>query len=156
MALLVAPDIARSWRPRGAGRVAGASRVAAALTVLAFVVSNLLALRHEATTRHVRCAEHGEMMHGEAPLAARRTVEAAGQERAGRHSLLRGAGAATIHGHEHCALTSTTRDSRVDLRPPAIALAQIAISEIPAAAPRAANAHRDGLYRTAPKTSPPA
>ena len=35
-------------------------------------------------------------------------------------------------------------------------LAQIAISEIPAAAPRAANAHRDGLYRTAPKTSPPA
>ncbi|HET7504443.1 MAG TPA: hypothetical protein VFK02_25650 [Kofleriaceae bacterium] len=119
------------------------------------MASGLLGLRHEATTRHVRCVEHGELMHGDAPLAARLPVEVPGHGREGRQRLLRGAAGATLHGHEHCTLTSTTRDSRVDLRPPAIAQASIAISEVTAAAPQAPSAHRDGLYRTAPKTSPP-
>src|SRR4051812_25368150 len=39
------------------------SRVLTVLTALAFVVSGLIGLHHEATTSHATC-EHGELVHG--------------------------------------------------------------------------------------------
>jgi hypothetical protein len=126
-------------------------RVQAALTALAFVLSSLIGLIHEATTRHVRCAEHGELMHGDAAVASRAmTAEPE------RDCTVRGAVAATVHRHEHCSLTSTTRASRLVLRPPAVVPAPVAISDVASAAPRVIASRGDSLYRTAPKTSPPA
>jgi hypothetical protein len=61
-----------------------------------------------------------------------------------------------MHAHEHCSLTSTTRDSRVELRPPAIIPAPLATSDVADTTPRVAAARGDRVYRTAPKTSPPA
>jgi hypothetical protein len=126
-------------------------RVQAALTALAFVLSSLIGLVHEANTKHVRCAEHGEMMHGDQAATTRAAMRPPAPG-----SVVHDTTVATIHRHEHCALTSTTRDSRVELRPPAIVPAPLAISDVADAPARVAAAHRGALYRTAPKTSPPA
>jgi hypothetical protein len=125
-------------------------RIQAALTALAFVLSGLIGLVHEATTRHVRCAEHGELMHGDPAVATRAVIKAPGLD-----STVRDAGPA-IHRHEHCSLTSTTRASRVAVRPPAVVAAPVAISDVATATARAIVSPGDSLYRTAPKTSPPA
>jgi hypothetical protein len=64
--------------------------------------------------------------------------------------------AVASHGHEHCALISAMRASRVAPRPPAVASAPVAFNCLTVAvAPIVAAADR-ALYRTAPKTSPPA
>ena len=128
-------------------------RVQAALTALAFVLSSLIGLVHEATTKHVRCAEHGELMHGDPTVASRATNAAPAPARitAARDAALPG-----VHGHEHCSLTSTTRGAQVALKPPAIVPAPLAVSNVPEAAPRVVASRGDSLYRTAPKTSPPA
>jgi hypothetical protein len=126
-------------------------RVQAALTALAFVLSSMIGLIHEATTRHVRCAEHGEMMHGDATVASRAATRAPS-----RDSVVHDAPVAVMHRHEHCSLTSTTRTSRVATRPPAIVAAPVAISDVATATPCVIASRGDSLYRTAPKTSPPA
>ena len=126
-------------------------RVQAALTALIFVVSSLIGLVHEATTKHVRCAEHGELMHGDPAQAARATTTAPQ-----RDSVVRDVAATVPHRHEHCSLTSTTRDSRVELRGPVVAPAPLAISEVADGTHRIVTLRSDSVYRTAPKTSPPA
>lgn len=133
-----------------------ATRVHAAVTALVFVVSSLLGMVHEATTRHVRCAEHGELVDAAARPGepARRT---AAVERATDPSVVRDATApAARDGHEHCSLVSTIRASRIAARPPALQGAPIAISDVATAPPGAVTARATALYRTAPKTSPPA
>jgi hypothetical protein len=130
------------------------SRVQAALTALAFVLSSLIGMVHEATTRHVRCAEHGELVHAVATVAASATPATSPAD--DHDSIVRDLAATTRHGHEHCLLTSTTRESRIELRSPAIVTDHIAISDATVAVPRLAAGPRAGLYRTAPKTSPPA
>jgi hypothetical protein len=145
--LLAARDLGRVRRPGARLPI----RLQAALTAFAFVVSSLIGLVHEATTKHVRCAEHGELMHGD-PAQPTRTATVAPR----RDSVVRDVAATTPHRHEHCSLTSTTRDSRVELRGPVVAPAPLAISDVAGAAPRAAALPGDSLYRTAPKTSPPA
>jgi hypothetical protein len=127
-------------------------RVHAALTALAFVLSSLIGMVHEATTKHVRCAEHGELVHA----ASTTTTTTAATISADAASAVRDAPAAAIHGHDHCSLTSTTRDSRVELRPLAVTAARVAISDVATALPRPIAARGARLYRTAPKTSPPA
>jgi hypothetical protein len=130
-------------------------RVQAALTALAFVLSSLIGLIHEATTRHVLCAEHGELMHGD-PAVASQAANRAMTRAPGRDSTVHDAAAAAMHRHEHCSLTSTTRASRIAIRPPAIVPAPVAISDVADAARRVIASCGDSLYRTAPKTSPPA
>ncbi len=120
----------------------------AALTALAFVLASLFGILHEATTTHVRCAEHGELID--------RDTTVANTASAGHEATLRGGVAGTLQRHEHCSLTSATRDSRLVPYPPEIAAVQVAISGIATVVPRAVVARSSGLYRTAPKTSPPA
>jgi hypothetical protein len=122
--------------------------VQAALTALAFVLAGLFGIFHEAATTHVRCAEHGELIH--------RDATGANPERADRDTVLDDLRAEAVASHEHCTLTSATRESRLVPRPPAMAPAPVAVSCRSAATPRAMPVPGAGLYRTAPKTSPPA
>lgn len=121
--------------------------MAAALTALAFALSTLIGLVHEATTRHVQCAEHGEQIHSDAaPLALRTTAS----------RVQRPAGTAA-HGHDHCLIAAATRASRVAPSAPVIAApAPAHAAVLAAAAPDQALAPPRHVYRTAPKTSPPA
>lgn len=126
--------------------------------MLAFVVSSLIGVVHEARTMHVRCAQHGELMHGDAAAttAAARPGHAMAAARATEHEAARDRQAPITHGHEHCSLVSATRESRLVPRCPAIAATPIAVARLTAEARRAVAARADDVYRTAPKTSPPA
>jgi len=132
-----------------------ASRVHAALTVLAFLLSSLAGVVHEATTRHVACAEHGEQIDSDvsAPVtdAASVVTDATRTDR-----VVRGQPATTLHGHEHCLMVSATRASRIAPCTPALAATIVASTELPGATAAYAVVRHDSVYRTAPKTSPPA
>jgi hypothetical protein len=149
----------RAWR-LGAFRPARTSRWQAVLTMLAFVVSSLFGLIHEATTTHVRCAQHGELIDSDA--AVTHAVRSAPPGSAGAAEALDSVlsasdlpGAAR-HDHEHCSLISAMRESRVLPRPPAIVPAPVSVGDLAVAVPRTATSPGRVLYRTAPKTSPPA
>lgn len=134
---------------RSSARTSGIAngRIAAALTALAFALSTLIGLVHEATTRHVQCAEHGEQIHSDASPLARRVPANSLQQQTG----------ATEHGHEHCLLAAAHRSER--LAPSAPALASPTVDHatpLAAAQPDHALAPPRHVYRTAPKTSPPA
>jgi len=146
--LPASPDRTSAWRRSALGAVRPASRLQAALTALAFVLASLFGILHEAATAHARCAEHGELIHRDATVASTE-----GPTNAATLGELR---TEAIPGHEHCSLTSATRESRLVPRPPAIAPAPVASSAVVAATPRAVPARGGALYRTAPKTSPPA
>ena len=142
------------------------SRWQAALTALAFVLSSLFGLIHEATTQHVRCAQHGEMVDSDTTVAqtTRHAIPAtpvtptrsANADDRDLTPCVRDLPGAVMHGHEHCLLISAMRESRVMPRPPAILPAPVAISRLLASTLRVVSARGDDLYRTAPKTSPPA
>jgi hypothetical protein len=123
--------------------------VQAALTALAFVLASLFGILHEAATAHVRCAEHGELIHRDATVAS--------TDGSAHAQFLDGLRAEAVPGHEHCSLVSATRESRLVPRPPAIASSPVASAAAPVVtSPRAVPARAGSLYRTAPKTSPPA
>lgn len=145
---LIAPAVRTSAQRRSAPSRVRAMRVQAALTALAFVLASLFGVFHEAATTHVRCAEHGELIHRDATVA--------NTERAGRDPILGDLRAEAVASHEHCSLASATRESRLVPCPPAIVSAPVAISALAVATPGAVPARGGGLYRTAPKTSPPA
>ncbi|HEY0190479.1 MAG TPA: hypothetical protein VGC42_05110 [Kofleriaceae bacterium] len=133
---------------RWLARAAGSSRARAALTALVFVASSLAGVVHEAQIQHVRCAEHGELV--ERPAIARSATSVAPVTQLAARDA---APASALH--DHCALASTARASSIDLRPPRVAPAALAISELPDALP-ARPVHAGGaLLLTAPKTSPP-
>jgi hypothetical protein len=127
------------------------ARFQAALTALVFVVSSLAGLVHEATTRHVQCAEHGEQMHSDAVV-----VTASAPQARDLAPALQRQPATAIHGHEHCLMASATRESRIAPCPPAIAAADVAITQLALTALPTETARDVRLYLTAPKTSPPA
>jgi len=127
----------------------------AALTALAFVLSSWFGVLHESTTTHVRCAQHGELMDTRAggDAAARNALAVAPGT---IEANVRDVAATTTGGHEHCALASAIRESRVVPASPALVAALVAVAE-PLALAATVEAPRDrALYRTAPKTSPPA
>ena len=122
----------------------------AVVTALVFVLSSWFGLVHEATTTHVRCAQHGELMDSGANAIAR-PAEAAVD------ANVRDVAETTSQGHEHCALASAMRESRVVPRPPLLVAAPLVTAgPVVAGAPAAETSHDRALYRTAPKTSPPA
>jgi hypothetical protein len=144
--------------------MASGTRLTAALTVLAFLLGNLGSLIHEATTTHTRCPEHGELVHGETPAAddhgglALDVAEPAGDGTArpsGDAARIRALPQAGSHEHEHCYVTCPTR-GRID--PAARAPSEHAPLAERAPLALAADLGSAGrpLYRTAPKTSPPA
>lgn len=132
--------------PRRVRRLLSAQRLLAAVTALAFVVAGLAGRSHEAAVSHVRC-EHGELTHA---------VESGARDRApgSSASVLVERSGAIVHGHEHCELAYAH---------PAIAplgvYAPKPVTVAVATAPRviaSVVAPRAAIYRTAPKTSPPA
>jgi hypothetical protein len=114
---------------------------------VAFVLSSLIGVIHEARTAHVRCAEHGELIHvREGALTA-----------PSHATLERGTGTSgQTLGHEHCQLTFSTHESRCAPRPPVVVVAPAIVGELIAPVLRTIDARGTSLYRTAPKTSPPA
>ena len=131
------------------GRARG-RRVSAAVAAFALVFASLLGMVHEATTSHVRCAEHGELVDSDRLPA---TSALAGPARDTIASAQRSAHAS---GDVHCLLASALRQSRIAPRPPTVAAAIVQIAELATAPPPAARATSTSLYRIAPKTSPPA
>jgi len=121
----------------------------AALTAAAFVLTSLLGVIHEAATRHVVCAAHGELMHADMPTTRVAEVLQHG-------SVARDLPASESHGHEHCALASALRQSRIAPRASVIAAPVATTHPVTTTLAPTARAVRIALYRTAPKTSPPA
>jgi hypothetical protein len=120
---------------------------------VAFLLSSLIGLIHEATTSHVRCAEHGELVHGEPGAVA----SASSISSTAHATLERGVGTGgDARGHEHCQLTFSSHESCCAPRPAVVAAAPAVVGELAAAPVRTAGAYTVSLYRTAPKTSPPA
>jgi len=120
-------------------------RLHAALTALAFVFASLLGVLHEATTTHVRCAEHGELIDVPAGIAAAPTRDTTATEKASTSS----------DQDDHCLLASAVRESRIVPRSPVIVPQVAAIGDLVVAGPLVIQPPAKNLYRTAPKTSPP-
>lgn len=125
-------------------------RRACALAGLLAVILQGSAGGHMLLVEHTRCAEHGDLVHGDA---------------AHHHSSSRGeATAATLEGHgehdsdaahEHCALMADRRDAVV--APGSAQLTTIASNAFDCAAPfQERLLSEQARFRIAPKTSPPA
>ena len=123
-------------------------RVRAALTTLVFVVASMLGALHEAATAHVRCAAHGELIDSNGPLQT--VVRPAPDAIAPAQSSARG------HGDEHCLVASALRASPTVPVSPAIAQPVVTVDDLVTVPSAPAAVSAVGLYRTAPKTSPPA
>ena len=131
----------------------GASAAAKSLTVAvmaAAMAAQLLSISHEMTVRHFRCAEHGELTHVAAMVAA--PAEAPSQR---ANDALRARDAESVDEHEHCGVAFTIEGSSCTpstggastLAPPPPA---------PRPAPSAVSWHeRAFVLASAPKTSPP-
>jgi hypothetical protein len=126
-----------------------AARLFAAALIAGFVFSQLLASWHEAGVRHVRCAEHGEMVdveasHGPAFNDGRATG-----------TTVEGAETATPSEHEHCAVALALRGSaQVQVVRAAVRLVAPPMAVRPAVDP-APRPGRAFVLASAPKTSPP-
>ncbi len=118
----------------------------AALTVVLFVVGQIAALAHEASTRHIVCPEHGEQLE---------TVElASGAARTDgpRWVGVEGDGSGA---HADCEIARALAQSSVAPEAPHLALITFtpAATSIEVVAQDPARSLE--LYRIAPKTSPP-
>jgi len=118
----------------------------AALAALVFVATSLLSSAHEAAVQHVVCAAHGELSH----------VSLAAVGGPVRDAAVRPGGSAALDEHDHCVLASAMRESKAAPRAPAIAAAPIATPAPRGPAIAVAAPRTTPLYRSAPKTSPPA
>jgi hypothetical protein len=84
-------------------RFAAGCRLLGGAVALAAMLSQVAGFAHLAFTRHVTCAEHGDLIEaGEAPAAS------AAQDQA--HSRLAINGDGATHGHDHCLLAPQRRD----------------------------------------------
>ena len=117
-------------------------RFAVAVTAIGLVLAvQIGGAAHEASVRHVTCAQHGEMLE----------VPDADPVPAGETRLVR---AGSGGGHDHCAVVSALRQHGVTSSTATIATVTVMIAEAPAMV--IATRHADhALYRLAPKTSPP-
>jgi hypothetical protein len=130
-----------------------ASAAAKSLTVAvmaAAMAAQLMSISHEMTVRHFRCAEHGELTHVAAMVAA--PAELRSQR---TNDALRARDADSVDEHEHCGVAFTIEGSSCTpstggestLAPPPPA---------PRPAPSAVSWHeRAFVLASAPKTSPP-
>jgi hypothetical protein len=142
-------DLDRQLRPRSraTGRV-----VVAVASIVCLLASLLVADWHVATVRHGWCAEHGVQTH----LGDKHsTVAAAVDHHAGASALPGDDGEGREADDEHCTLGPQCQDHAVPTlsAPPAIDAPQLI--SILTSTPVAVVADATGLYRVAPKTSPP-
>jgi len=125
------------------------SRSFAVATMLVATLAQFLALSHEVTVRHFRCAEHGELTHvaassGESPLPVVRFTDALGR-----------GDADAPDAHEHCAAAFTIQGgSSLPIAGGAARLAPPPQDPPPPVPPPARG--RVVVLASAPKTSPPA
>ena len=132
----------------------GASASAKSLTVVvlaAAMVAQLLSISHEMTVRHFRCAEHGELTHVAAMVAAPAEPPSSPHT----HDAFRARDAESVDAHEHCGVTFTVEGSSCT---PSIG--SVSSAAPPAPAPRPAPSTlswraRAFVLASAPKTSPP-
>jgi len=118
----------------------------AALAVVLFVVGQLAALAHEASTRHIVCPEHGEQLETVAiASSAVRTDEP-------RWVGVDGEGSGA---HADCEIARALAQSGVAPHLPALALSIVVPAATSIEVVAAAPAPSFELYRIAPKTSPP-
>jgi hypothetical protein len=139
-----------------------AVRAQAALFVWAFLAGNLAGLIHAATTVHTRCLEHGELVDGVAVaseaepgigIAAARARACSPQPRAGQ-SIRALPGGSSEH-HAHCAAAYASYQHSGPAIGSSTGPAPSPAVRQPAMAEDDSGSHGRGLYRTAPKTSPP-
>jgi hypothetical protein len=145
----------RDRRPLGGPRTLRVRqpRVPAALAAVLLVLANLLGALHDASTSHVRCAAHGELVDSDGPLA----VVASPAAVAALAALTTAPGSARGHGDSHCLLAAALRASRIAPPPPVVAAAAITVVDLRSAVPPGlVAAPGASLLRIAPKTSPPA
>jgi len=126
-------------------------RLFAAALIAAVGFAQFSASWHEASVRHVRCAEHGEMTH----VAALADYDVSAARAPVANDALAGSEASAPAGHDHCGVVFSFRTSaqsrvlRLAVRfspPPAI------LRRAGAPAPRPG---RSFVLASAPKTSPP-
>ena len=113
----------------------------------AALLGQLLAVSHEATVRHFRCTEHGDLTH--VAITGTEAALSPAAERIGSNQ------AQVSDGHEHCAAAFTFRDGARPvilktlvryLPPPVVLGATRSIVGLPG---------RLFVLASAPKTSPP-
>ena len=124
-------------------RLRRAGAIAAALAALACM---LAVQAREAGYVHVRCAEHGELMHVEPAAHAAPTA----QSTAGTHLVSDRGGAKT--GHDHCMVVGASHCIQHAAAP--VAASEVATLERVASVAPAEYLSR-ATFRLAPKTSPP-
>ncbi len=130
-------------------RGSDAARFAASALALLFLYGQVASYAHLANVRHVRCADHGELidLHGDQVEAAPADASA-GPRLIASHDC-------TSHRHEHCAIAAQRRESSAGAEHHEVA------TVAPRAVAREFTASPDrphtplALYRLAPKTSPP-
>ena len=131
-------------------RASAATKSLTVAVMVAAMAAQLLSISHEMTVRHFRCAEHGEMTHVAAMVAA--TAELPSQR---TNDAFRARDAESVDAHEHCGVTFTIEGSSCT---PSIG--SVSSAEPPARALRPAPSAVSWRARTfvlasAPKTSPP-
>jgi hypothetical protein len=119
---------------------------AAAFAVALFVVGRLLAFHHEAASRHVTCAEHGEQL--DVPSVGIGQDDGCGQA----HLVaVDGDGPAS---HQDCPIARLLRTSTRTSQSPHIHVTTTTVAKVDQVGPVAC-VHSFDVILNAPKTSPP-
>jgi hypothetical protein len=129
----------------------------AALLALVFVAGQLGSHLHAVSERHVRCPEHGELIHVDElpPAAGPMAATAATSPAPGDVDAVRkDASAADGHEHDHCYLCPVSRE-RLGTIPNAGALASVMPAVVAHSLPAVVAESGQPRYVIAPKTSPP-
>jgi hypothetical protein len=128
------------------------------VVLVAFVGANLAARLHQIVQEHVRCAEHGELIH----VADSSDGDASAVIRAVEHSMAGRMAEATPHvpandghEHEHCHFVVPSREHEGALSA-TYGLPGMRADARPLPPAHAIERPQDQLYSLAPKTSPPA
>jgi hypothetical protein len=120
------------------------------LFAVVLVASQANAWIHAVVIAHVACPEHGEAIHGPARTADQERVA-----RAVGGGVVEADVAAGV-GHDHCANAALLRWRDVTLPARSGLTAFAPAARFASSAPGYETAHAAGVYRLAPKTSPPA
>jgi hypothetical protein len=122
--------------------------------MLALLATHLAAFVHETTTRHARCAEHGEVLHAaSAPTAS---FPPAPQRDAAAERVVTSADSSDGPHHDHCQVAFALGQSII--MPPHFSSVARATRSLQHSlgSPGATGTLVTVIYRAAPKTSPPA
>ena len=134
-------------RPRATPSFLSRLRRAGAVAATLVMLAGMLAVQaREATVVHVRCVEHGQLMHVEAPAHAAPTA----RTEAGTHVIADQGGARA--GHDHCLVVGANHYVHAAAAP-VTATEVAALEHVPSVAPAEHLAR--ATFRLAPKTSPP-